>query len=64
MALAYFGLFTGMFIMWIWMTEGSPASRKENKERGAVQVRCAHCGEMSWVSHGDVRVDTKCMRCR
>jgi len=50
--------------MWIWMTQGSPAARKENKERGVVHVRCQHCGEMSWVSHGEVRVDTKCTRCR
>jgi hypothetical protein len=64
MLLGYFGLFTGMLLTWIWLTEGSPSARKNNKQAGVVQVLCSHCGRMSWVSYGDVRVDTRCMRCR
>jgi len=64
MILGCLGLVTGMTLMWIWLTQGSPYARKENERRGVVQVLCNHCGRMSWVSHSEVRVDTKCMKCR
>ena len=60
------GVLAGMLLSWGWLVFLSPHAQKEakNAETGVVNVRCAHCGRMSWVSHGDVRVDTKCVRCR
>jgi hypothetical protein len=61
------GVLSGIVIAWAWLTLASPHAQKvlkENIKIGVVQVRCVHCGRMSWVSHGDVHVDTKCMRCR
>lgn len=61
------GVLSGMLLSWGWLVFASPHAQKERKENqqvGVVHVRCAHCGRMSWVSHGDVRVDTKCVRCR
>jgi len=60
---AIFGLVVGVFVTWVWLTEGSPKARKDNHQTGVVQVRCSHCGQMNWVSYNNVRVDTKCPKC-
>lgn len=64
MILAYFGLFTGVFITWVWLTAGSPYARNHKDEPGMVNVRCNYCGRMNWMHYSDIRVDTKCVRCR
>jgi len=60
------GVLAGMLLSWGWLVFLSPHAQKERSEEqvGVVHVRCTHCGSMSWVSHGEVRVDTKCARCR
>jgi len=62
------GVLSGMLLAWGWLVFASPYARKTHKEeveqRGTVEVRCNHCGQMSWVNYGEVRVDTKCMKCR
>lgn len=61
------GVLAGMALSWGWLVFLSPHAqevREEEKKTGVVHVRCIHCGSMSWVSHGDIRVDTKCVRCR
>jgi hypothetical protein len=60
------GVLSGMLLSWAWLVFASPHAQKERKEEqktGMVHVRCNHCGRMNWVSHEDVRVDTKCVNC-
>jgi hypothetical protein len=63
MFVGYLGFFSGMFIMWIWLTQASPYARKENKKAG-VDVLCSHCGRMYRTSYGNVRTANYCNECK
>jgi len=64
MILGYLGFGTGMLIMWLWLTQGSPTARKIKKEDPGVDVLCHHCGCMYRTTYNNVRTANYCGSCQ
>ena len=64
MFIGYLGMATGMLLMWLWLTEGSPAARKSKKSKNTVSVLCYHCGRMYETGYGNVRTSNYCNNCK
>ena len=60
MILGYLGMATGMFLMWIWLTQGSPSSRR-NKPKKA---RCVHCSKVYYTASKYLRTPNYCEDCK
>lgn len=62
MLLGYLGLATGMFLMWIWLTKGSPTARSIKPL--LINVLCSHCGRMYKSAPENVRTSNYCGSCK
>ena len=60
MIFGYLGLATGMFLMWVWLTQGSPYSRKTSLKK----ARCAHCSKMYYTASKYLRTPNYCEDCK
>lgn len=64
MFIGYLGLAAGMFIMWVWLTDGAPNARNPKDGKDKVSVLCFHCGRMYDVGYKNVRTANYCNNCR
>jgi len=60
MILGYLGLATGMFLMWVWLTQGSPSSRRTLLKK----ARCVHCSQVYYTANNYLRTPNYCEDCK
>jgi hypothetical protein len=60
MILAYLGMATGMFLMWVWLTYGLPARTKIH----ILEARCAHCSKIFYTVSKELRTPNYCKDCK
>jgi hypothetical protein len=58
---SYTGMLVGMFLMWIWLTKGSPTAT--HTKPLSINVLCSHCGRMYKSAPENVRTSNYCSAC-